>query len=155
MKYIVLCVCVLVTQSCETLCDPINCSPPGSSVHGILQARILEWVAISFSKGSFRPRDRTQGSSSLQASSASLVFPALAGGLFTTAALTVSFIVLHDFYILFLPMWLRGKESACHCRRCRFDPWVGEICWRRKWQSTPVSLPGKSHGPRSLAGYSP
>ena len=42
-----------VTQSCLTLCDPMDCSPPGSAVHGILQARILEWVAISFSRGSF------------------------------------------------------------------------------------------------------
>ena len=41
---------VLVTQSCLTLCDPMDCSPPGSSVYGILQARILEWVAISFSR---------------------------------------------------------------------------------------------------------
>ena len=40
---------VLVSQSCLTLCDPIDCSPPGFSVHGILQAKILEWVAISFS----------------------------------------------------------------------------------------------------------
>ena len=40
------------TQSCLTLCDPVDCSPPDSSVHGILQARILEWVAISFSRGS-------------------------------------------------------------------------------------------------------
>ena len=60
-----LCVCVYVcvcevTQSCLTLCDPIDCSPPGSSVYGILQARILEWVAISFSRGSSQPRDRTQ-----------------------------------------------------------------------------------------------
>ena len=42
------------------LCNPVDCSPPGSSVHGILQARILEWVAISFSRGSSWPRDRTQ-----------------------------------------------------------------------------------------------
>ena len=49
-----------VAQSCPTLCDPVNCSLPGSSVHGIFQARILEWVAISFSRGSSRPRDRTQ-----------------------------------------------------------------------------------------------
>ena len=42
----------LVAQSCLTLCDPMDCSPPGSSVHGILQARILEWAAISFSRGS-------------------------------------------------------------------------------------------------------
>ena len=46
-----------VAQSCLTLCDPMDCSPPGFSVHGILQARILEWVAISFSRGSSRPRD--------------------------------------------------------------------------------------------------
>ena len=46
--------------SCLTLCDPVDCSPPGSSVHGIFQARILEWVAISFSRGSSWPRDRTQ-----------------------------------------------------------------------------------------------
>ena len=49
-----------VAQSCPTLCDPMDCSPPGSSAHGILQARILEWVAISFSRGSSRPRDQTQ-----------------------------------------------------------------------------------------------
>ena len=62
------CVCVLVTQLCPTLCDPMDCSPPCSSVHGILQARILEWVAISFSEGlpnsSFEP-----GSPALQADS--------------------------------------------------------------------------------------
>ena len=46
-------------QSCPTLCDPMDCSPPGSSVHGFFQTGILEWVAISFSKGSSRPRDRT------------------------------------------------------------------------------------------------
>ena len=49
-----------VTQSCPTLCDPMDCSPPGSSVHGILQARVLEGVAISFSRGSSQPRDRTR-----------------------------------------------------------------------------------------------
>ena len=49
-----------VAQSCPTLWDPVDCSPPGSSVHGILQARVLEWVAISFSRGSSRPRDWIQ-----------------------------------------------------------------------------------------------
>ena len=54
------CVCVCVyTQSCLTFCDPMNCSLTGSSVHGILQARILEWVAISFSRGSSPPKNRT------------------------------------------------------------------------------------------------
>ena len=55
-------------------CDPTNCSPPGSSVHGILQARILEWVAISFSRGSSRPRDWTASPAG---------DPALAGRFFT------------------------------------------------------------------------
>ena len=57
--------------------------------------------------------------------------------------------------VTLLPWWLSGKTSACHCRRCWFDPWVGKIPWRRKWQPTPVFLPGKLHGQRSLAGYSP
>ena len=51
---------VLATQSCLTLYNPMDRSPPGSSVHGILQARILEWVAIPFSRGSFQPRDQTK-----------------------------------------------------------------------------------------------
>ena len=50
----------LVAQLCWTLCDPMGCSPPGSSVHGILQARILEWVAMPSSKGSSQRMDRTQ-----------------------------------------------------------------------------------------------
>ena len=61
------CVCVWVcvhthtlsAQWCLTLCNPTDCSPPGSSDHGIFQARIIEWVAISSSRGSSRPRDQT------------------------------------------------------------------------------------------------
>ena len=49
-----------VAQLCLTLCDPMDCSLPGSSVHGIFQARILEWIAISFSSGSSQPRDGTR-----------------------------------------------------------------------------------------------
>ena len=48
-----------VAQLCPTLCSPTDCSLPGSSIHGIFQARVLQWVAISFSRGSSRPRDRT------------------------------------------------------------------------------------------------
>ena len=54
--------------------------------------------------------------------------------------------------------WHSGRQSACQCRRCKrlgFDPWAGKIPWSRKWQPTPGFLPGKSHGQRSLAGYSP
>ena len=57
-----------------------------------------------------------------------------------------------------LPWRCSGKESACQyrkCRRCRFDPWIGKIPWERKWQPTPVFLPGKPQGQRSLVGYSP
>ena len=49
-----------VTQSCPTLCDPMDCSLPGSSVHGIFQARVLAWVVIPFCRGSSRPGDRMQ-----------------------------------------------------------------------------------------------
>ena len=57
-----------------------------------------------------------------------------------------------------IPRWLNGKESAFQCRRCMrltFDPWVRKMPWRRKWQPTPVFLPVKSHGKRSLMDYSP
>ena len=58
-KWMYICLCS-VSQSCPTLYDSQDCSPPSSSVHGILQARILEWVAISFSRASFRLRDQTK-----------------------------------------------------------------------------------------------
>ena len=55
-----MCEWMKVTQSCPTLCNPMDCSPPGSPFHGVLQARILEWVAISFSRWSSQPKDWTQ-----------------------------------------------------------------------------------------------
>ena len=55
--YAVMC---LVTRSCPTICSPMDCSPPGSSVHGILQATALQWVAMPSSRGSSQPRDQTQ-----------------------------------------------------------------------------------------------
>ena len=71
-----MCVCVLDTQLHLTLCKPMDWSPPGSSVHGILQTRMLEWVASPFSRGSSRPK----------AGTAPLMSLALAGGFFTTGA---------------------------------------------------------------------
>ena len=67
---------VLVTQSCLTLCDPTDCSPPDSSVHGILQARILGWVAMPSSGDLANPEIQPR----------SLTVPALVGGFFTTRA---------------------------------------------------------------------
>ena len=55
-------------------------------------------------------------------------------------------------FIIRSSLWLSGKESGCQHRRCRFDPWIGKKPWRRKQQPTPIFLPGKSHGQRSLAG---
>ena len=76
-----------------------------------------------------------------------LASPALAGGFLTTEPPSKQ-----------LPRWCSGKESAFQCRRHKrpgFDPWVRKIPWRRKWQPSLVLLPGKFHGQRSLAGYSP
>ena len=77
----------------------------------------------------------------------------------------IVYLTLYIYYILYniinilwygiywgLSWWLSGKESTCQCRRCRFDPWVKKTPWRSKWQPTPVFLPGKSHGQRSLVG---
>ena len=61
----------------------------------------------------------------------------------------------HSINLSGLPRWLSGKESACQRGRYAFDPWVENYPWRRKWQPTPVFLPGESHGWRSLVGYSP
>ena len=141
-------------QSCPTLCDPIDGSPLGSPVPGILQARTLEWVVISFSKA-WKWKVKVKSLSHVQ--------------IFTTpwtaayqAPLSVGF-SRQEYWsgVPFpspLPRWLSGKESACQRRRWKriwFDPWVGRIPWRRKWQSTLVFLPGKSYGQRILAGYSP
>ena len=72
--YMHVCIPTKLLQSCPALCDPVDYSPPGSSVHGVLQARILEWIAISFS-GDF-PNPGIEP--------ASLMFPTLAGSFFTT-----------------------------------------------------------------------
>ena len=72
----VVCVWVLSRFSCVRLCGPMGCNPPGSSVHGILQARILVWVAMPSSRGSSLPKVK----------STSLMSPALAGGFLTTSA---------------------------------------------------------------------
>ena len=74
--------------------------------------------------------------------------------------LTITFQgTLTAFYLvdmrLGLPWWLSGKEPSCQFGRCGFNPWVGKIPWRRKWQPTLAFLPWKSHGQRSLVGYSP
>ena len=88
-------------QSCLTLCDPTNCSPPVSSVHEILQARILEWVAIPFSRRSSRPRDQTEVS-------------CVAGRFFTISTTREA---LH-----MKPMSKQVRKAEIHCRH-NPHPW--------------------------------
>ena len=76
--YVCVCVCSQLLQSCLTLCEPMDCSPPGSSVHGILQARILEWIAMSSSRY-------------LSHLGIKLTSPALAGVFFNTESLMIVF----------------------------------------------------------------
>ena len=76
----------------------------------------------------------------------------------TASSLSCEILVSCSHISLRLPRWLSGKEPACQGkkrRRCGFDPQVRKIPWRMKWQATLVFLPGKSHGQRSLASYSP
>ena len=137
-----------VTQSCLTLCHPMDCSPPGSSVHGILQGRTLEWVAISFSRKSSWPRDRTQVCLHCRW----ILYLLSHQGSPWKSWIMIKYEV--NFEIGFAGGTSR-KESASQCRRCdrcRLDLWVGKISWRRKWQPTPVFFPGESHGQRRLVG---
>ena len=105
------CLRATLLLSCSTLCNPMECGPPGSSVHGLLPTRTLEWVAqkvLQISSGSKTCRRReTSGSWN----------------------------------------WDRSRETKVG--RCRGST------WRRQWHPTPVLLPGKSHGWRSLVGCSP
>ena len=78
----------------------------------------------------------------------------------TTKLLTLFYTHTHTYIHMHthkyvLSWWLSGEEPVCQCRRCRFDPWIRNIPWRRKWHPTPVLLPGESHGQRSLVGCSP
>ena len=107
-----------VAQSCPTLRDPVDCSPPGSSDHGILQARILEWVSISFpSPGDLPNPGIKPGSPALEADTLTSEPPGKQGSV---------------------------KTICLQCWRPEFHPWVGKLPWRRAWQPTPIFLPGES-----------
>ena len=126
------CKCAKSLQSCRTLGHSMDYSPRGSSVHGILQARILESGSLSLFQGIFSTQGWNPGLPHCGQTLYQLSHKGSPGG-------------------------TSGKEPACQCRRqrCRFEPWVRKIPWRRAWQPTPVFLPGESHGQRSLVGHSP
>ena len=117
------------------LCDTMDCSPPGSSVHEILQARILDWVTIPFSKGSSQPRDRIY----VSCMGKQLLYHLSHQGryLYVPAKPNCHLRLLKDnISVRILLTWEQGfpggttgKEPACQCKRpkrCGFDPWVGE-----------------------------
>ena len=188
-------------------CDPMDDSLPGSSIHGIFQARILEWVAMPFSRGSSWPRDRTRiscllhwqmGSSSPLPLPGKPIYPVdvhmwklkiftkmyiatwgghgnplqypclkcphgkrtLAGCSLCCAKnrTQLSNSAQHNTYSNWgLPRGLTGKQSTFQWGTQ--ETWVQFPCWEdpkeEEMQPTPVFSPGKSHGLRSLAGYSP
>ena len=158
------------------------CSLPCSSVHGIFQARVLEWVAISFFRGSFQPRVPTQASHivgclshqgnlqfipSVLIMGKSVRWVVSIGNrpqpedscwpVWDMSQFLVAFGFCYDVMQGF-PGGTSGKEYACQDRRHKrlgFNPWIGKIPWRKKWQPTPLFLPGESHRQRSLVGCRP
>ena len=151
---------MLIAQSCPTVWDPQDCSPPGSSVHGILQARTLDWVAIPLSSGPSQPRHQTQ------------VF-CIAGRFFTVRATREAQIDIYLYLYSKMEKAMAPNSSTLAWK----IPWTEEpgrlqsmgslgvghdwvtslslftfMHWRRKWQATPVFLPGESQGRGSLVG---
>ena len=127
---------------CSTLCDPMDYSPPGSSVHGFLQARILEWVAMPSSRGIFL----TQESNPcllcfLHWQVGSLPLGPPGKPIFMYICMYIVYLFIHA-QIYFSP-WFRILL-----------PWL-RMSWRRKWQPTPVILPREFRGQRSLVGCCP
>ena len=133
---------MLVTQSCPALCNPEDCSLPGFSVHRILQAGILEWAAISFSRGSSRPRDRTHVSCISCIGRLFFVFLTTSATLGRKAMTNLDSILksrditlptkVHLVQAMVFPVVMYGCESwiikkAEHLRIDAFEQW----CWRR------------------------
>ena len=143
---------MLVAQSCLILCDPMDSSPPGSSFHGILQPRILDWVAIPFSMGSSRPRGHWVS--------------CIAGRVFTTGPL-VCVSVTQSRPALHCPVDCSPSGSSAHGNlQARILAWVsfsspGDLpdsgielgSPALQVTSLPSELPGKPHWPTSLQQF--
>ena len=152
----------LVTQSSLTLSDPMDCSPPGSSAHGILQTRILEWVSMPSSRGSPQPRDKTQVSCFVRGFfTISATREAMNTGLGSLSRLQGIFLdqesnqsLLHCRWVLYqgFPGGSDSKASACNAGNPGSIPGLGRS--PGEGNSNPL-LPRKFHGWRRLVGYSP
>ena len=121
-----------VPQSCPTLCDPMDCSLPGFSVRGIFQARVLEWVAISFSRGSSWPRDRTQvihNKDSIKVCCAPLTY----------SCLRTSTYINHSCLCALPPQWVCGLHQWVSTMHSAYAEWLNDIStppqapWDRTW----------------------
>ena len=135
-----MCAAAKLLQSCPTLCDPIDGSPPGSSVHGIFQAKVLVWGATSnIITLNNRLCVEKQWIFILQKHSHCYI----------RSRVSKDYVTLNNKEeVSGLPWWLRWQKICLQCKR----PWVGKIPWRREWRPTPAFLPQESHGQRSLVG---
>ena len=120
---------VLVTQPCPTLCNPVDCSLPDFSVHGILQARILKWIAIPFSRGTSQPRDRT-------------LVSCIAGRFFTTPCSITTNKVWKEGrewaqVCGFSPNSLRSRawDVTLHNPSSRLPQWNCQASWLGRWET--------------------
>ena len=136
-----------VTQLCQTLCDPMDCSLPSSSIHGIFQAIVLEWVAISYlpaNTGDIREMVSIIGSGRSFGGGQGnpLQYACLENTMDRGAwRVTIHWVAKSQIWLKWLsahkgfPGGPSDKESTCRCRslrRCRFDPCVWKIIWRKK-----------------------
>ena len=148
-------------QSCPTLCYPIDGSPPGSPVPGILQARTLEWVAIFFSNAwEWKVKVKSLSRVRLFTTPWTAAYQAPPSMGFSRQEYW-SGVPLPSLWFVsislqkWLPWWFRWQRICLRCRRLRFNPWVMKIPWWREWLPTAIFFPGEFHEQRRLAGYSP
>ena len=140
-QFSTLCCAVLSRSVMSDSLWPLDCSPPGSSVRGILQARILEWIAMPYSGGSSQPRDWTQVS--------------LIAGRFLTVRATreAHFSTLLAYKNKWASLVAQLVKNPPAMQETQFDSWVQKIRWRREWPPTPVFWLGEFHGLYSLWGH--
>ena len=154
-----LCIC-MCAQSCLNLREPMDCSPPGSSVHGISQARLLDCFAISYSRGSSGTRHGTH------VSCVSCIGRWILYHCTTWEALNG--LICYQLYsgraLLPWALWKSKRSRNEHIvklylvlgvRKTNIYWYLNSYWWRRRWHPTPIFLPGKSHGRRNLVGCSP
>ena len=152
--------------SCN-LCKPVDCSPPGSSIHGIFQAKMLQWIAISFSRGPSLPRNEIfffliSGCLLLllhwQADSLPLYLIARIAQVKSLNLPQMRFKNNRNLFLVFLRLEIQDQGAIIveFWWEPSFDLETADLLyWRRQWHPTPVLLPRKSHGRRSLVGCSP